>query len=570
MKSRSNRRSVFTLESLEAKRLLSVNPQFPVVEITSPTEGQVLPASQIVQFTGVSSDEQDGDISSRLSWTSSQSGFLGAGSTIETSLSAGLHTISARSTDTDGFSTVDSHVVTVIQTGSTSPILGARGKSWGLQPTVPLDGATSISSSTLNQVVAQFDDPQFAPPQLTINHLGSGIQPIASLAFWNGKIAIFQTGSSLASGSYLLTVSGDTLTKQTSLTILAGNDATEPVDDAPDGDTGNGSSDGSQTDNGSGDSGGDNPGGGDNGGGNDGGSDNGGGTSEPVIVNTLLARNRETVVSTDEIEVQVRYVNETGATQNLNGAEVRYYFTPDGLTPVVKVKGSNAEVSTGFEPSGSYAAVKVTEDLLLGPNDSWRFRLEIESDEGSNFNQANDASFLGDQTNLGPTDLIDLVFANGTDTPADPSEPSEPDPPPASSASALELIYLNKERNSDADVIEAQIELFNKAEEERNYRNMELRYFINADGLTPSVDVTRSNVSGIQSSYNQAGGYVSFLINQDFVVEPGKRLKLRFTISNSEGQLFDQTNDASYSSTVGRFVSDQIDVWLNGQRLWGA
>ncbi len=70
----------------------------PIITITLPAEGEI----GNFTFSGVAFDSEDGDIRSRLVWTSSIDGSLGTGAQITASLSAGNHLITATATDDDG------------------------------------------------------------------------------------------------------------------------------------------------------------------------------------------------------------------------------------------------------------------------------------------------------------------------------------------------------------------------------------------------------------------------------------------------------------------------------------
>src|SRR5439155_503834 len=75
----------------------------PLVNILAPPSGtRVLPGSPVA-FAGAATDAEDGDLGSRLEWSSSLDGPLGTGATVATTaLRPGVHTISARATDTGG------------------------------------------------------------------------------------------------------------------------------------------------------------------------------------------------------------------------------------------------------------------------------------------------------------------------------------------------------------------------------------------------------------------------------------------------------------------------------------
>jgi hypothetical protein len=71
------------------------------IAITSPATGGSETSPTVTTFVATAADPQDGDISSSIVWTSNLDGALGTGSSINATLSIGLHTITATSTDTD-------------------------------------------------------------------------------------------------------------------------------------------------------------------------------------------------------------------------------------------------------------------------------------------------------------------------------------------------------------------------------------------------------------------------------------------------------------------------------------
>src|SRR5207302_1165931 len=75
----------------------------PVVTILGPASGtRALPGTS-VGFLGAASDAEDGDLGSRIAWSSSLDGPLGTGASLgTTALRPGTHTITARATDAGG------------------------------------------------------------------------------------------------------------------------------------------------------------------------------------------------------------------------------------------------------------------------------------------------------------------------------------------------------------------------------------------------------------------------------------------------------------------------------------
>jgi hypothetical protein len=71
----------------------------PEVRITAPADGTEVLFGEYVDFAVTATDNIDGNIASGIRWTSNRSGFLGTGATLHTTLSLGLHTITASSTN---------------------------------------------------------------------------------------------------------------------------------------------------------------------------------------------------------------------------------------------------------------------------------------------------------------------------------------------------------------------------------------------------------------------------------------------------------------------------------------
>ncbi|HSR49507.1 MAG TPA: Ig-like domain-containing protein [Acidobacteriota bacterium] len=93
--------------------------QAPVVTITAPADGSSFNDGDLVTFTGTAIDNEDGDISANLSWSSDQDGPLGSGASVSTSsLSVGGHTINASVTDSGGAPGSDQIDITIVGTAT--------------------------------------------------------------------------------------------------------------------------------------------------------------------------------------------------------------------------------------------------------------------------------------------------------------------------------------------------------------------------------------------------------------------------------------------------------------------
>lgn len=91
----------------------------PTVAISSPVDGSTVASSAVQTFTATATDPVDGNIASKLYWTSSLDGYLGQGASFTNFLSAGAQTITAAVTNVAGLSGSHSHNITV--TGTPPP-----------------------------------------------------------------------------------------------------------------------------------------------------------------------------------------------------------------------------------------------------------------------------------------------------------------------------------------------------------------------------------------------------------------------------------------------------------------
>src|SRR5207249_1242842 len=74
----------------------------PQIVVLGPPDLTVAGSGDAITFSAIAFDFEDGDLSSRLTWTSSRDGVLGTGASLTTStLSRGVHTITVSATDAD-------------------------------------------------------------------------------------------------------------------------------------------------------------------------------------------------------------------------------------------------------------------------------------------------------------------------------------------------------------------------------------------------------------------------------------------------------------------------------------
>ena len=93
----------------------------PKVTINNPITGSSFPYGATLTFSGSASDAEDGDLTSKLTWTSSINGAIGTGGNFTKSLANGIHTITARVTDSGGSTGTASVTITVAAPTSNNP-----------------------------------------------------------------------------------------------------------------------------------------------------------------------------------------------------------------------------------------------------------------------------------------------------------------------------------------------------------------------------------------------------------------------------------------------------------------
>jgi hypothetical protein len=126
------------------------------IQITSPPTLSSIKSDVTVTFAGTASDTKDGNLSQALVWSSSLDGFIGEGSSISTTLTAGTHNITAQVEDSGGL--LGSAQITLIVDASIVPQCqsvagGASVLINGTAVTCPTDG----SGNLLPRVVCSAD-----------------------------------------------------------------------------------------------------------------------------------------------------------------------------------------------------------------------------------------------------------------------------------------------------------------------------------------------------------------------------------------------------------------------------
>ena len=82
--------------------------------IAAPLDGSTFTEGDLITFTGTATDSEEGDLTASLSWSSNLNGAIGSGGSFSTStLSLGVHAITASVTDSGGLQGLAAITVTV-------------------------------------------------------------------------------------------------------------------------------------------------------------------------------------------------------------------------------------------------------------------------------------------------------------------------------------------------------------------------------------------------------------------------------------------------------------------------
>ena len=116
----------------------------PTISISSPANGTTFKTADLIQFTGVASDFDQGSLTGSIAWISSRDGAIGSGGSFTRRLSKGAHTITASITDADGSTRTAVASITVT---NTPPVVSisepANGASYKTSDLIQFNGAAS-------------------------------------------------------------------------------------------------------------------------------------------------------------------------------------------------------------------------------------------------------------------------------------------------------------------------------------------------------------------------------------------------------------------------------------------
>jgi hypothetical protein len=117
----------------------------PTTAISKPANGATFTEGATITFTGTANDNEDGNLTASLNWSSSINGAIGSGGSFSTSaLTAGKHTITASATDSGSLTGSSAITVTVNASGGGGP---APAHQWRFDET---SGTTAADSTGTN------------------------------------------------------------------------------------------------------------------------------------------------------------------------------------------------------------------------------------------------------------------------------------------------------------------------------------------------------------------------------------------------------------------------------------
>jgi hypothetical protein len=132
----------------------------PAIVITSPTAGTSVPAGTSIALAATAVDDFDGDVATRLTWTSDLGGTLGAGRSLSVTLGEGVHRVVARAVDSDGAA---GQAVTTVTIAPTPPLVAIAAPAnnavvFAGSPVTLRGSATDVTDGDLSAALAWSSD----------------------------------------------------------------------------------------------------------------------------------------------------------------------------------------------------------------------------------------------------------------------------------------------------------------------------------------------------------------------------------------------------------------------------
>ena len=199
----------------------------PILDVTAPAGGTTIESGQTVQLRASARDQEDGDISAGIVWTSSVDGRLGTGGAIDATLTqVGEHTIVASVTDSSGDNTRTSRAVTVTSAS------GSTGSPPDEEPSVPQSPEPEAPPSTNKtpqlDIVAPVPEGRIVASleaQLIARAVDAEDGDVRAFVTWHSNV----DGDLGAGGSRSVALSAGNHRITASVTDTSGNEATRSV-----------------------------------------------------------------------------------------------------------------------------------------------------------------------------------------------------------------------------------------------------------------------------------------------------------------------------------------------------
>jgi hypothetical protein len=156
----------------------------PEVSISSPENGASFDSGVTINFSGTAFDAEDGDLTADLTWTSSIDGQIGTGGSFLTTLSDGIHTISASLTDSGGKTGSDSISITV---GAAPPEVTVNSITPNWMPAGATIDVTISGSGFMAGATVTFENGLGVAPSANVTSVGGTTIEAAVTAHKNAK-----------------------------------------------------------------------------------------------------------------------------------------------------------------------------------------------------------------------------------------------------------------------------------------------------------------------------------------------------------------------------------------------
>jgi len=126
-----------------------VGNSMPTIGITMPVDGVGIDEGDALTLVATANDDEDGNISANIAWSSNLQGTLGNGASISATLTEGTHTVTAAITDSGGLSASDQISVQVAMAPNTAPTVTISA---------PADGLSVVEGTALTFTGSASDD----------------------------------------------------------------------------------------------------------------------------------------------------------------------------------------------------------------------------------------------------------------------------------------------------------------------------------------------------------------------------------------------------------------------------